>query len=46
MKKTLLTLLIVPLFALAVSCKKKGPAEEMGEKIDDAVEEVSDAVEP
>jgi hypothetical protein len=32
-------------FAL-VSCEKKGPAEKVGEKIDEAVEAVEDAVDP
>ena len=28
------------------SCKKKGPAERAGEKLDDAIENVQDAVNP
>ena len=29
-----------------VSCKKKGPAEKAGEKLDEAIEDVQDAVNP
>jgi len=39
------------LFALTlsfslVSCEKKGPAEKVGEKIDEAVEAVGEAIDP
>ena len=38
---------LLPLFAafFAYACEKKGPAEEAGEKIDDAVSETADAME-
>lgn len=29
-----------------VSCKKKGPAEKAGEKMDDAIESIQDVVNP
>ncbi|HEY8991262.1 MAG TPA: hypothetical protein VIM46_04755 [Luteolibacter sp.] len=51
----MLNVILFPLFALSlgltsVSCKKQGPAEKMGNKIDDALdqrpgEKVRDAVE-
>jgi hypothetical protein len=51
----MLNVILFPLFALSlgltsVSCKKQGPAEKMGNKIDDAMdqrpgEKVRDAVE-
>lgn len=45
--KLILGLCILPLAALAfVSCKPKGPAEKAGEKLDNAVENVKDAVDP
>ncbi len=47
MKTTiLLSLLCAPLLFFSVSCEKKGPAEDVGEKIDDAVKAVEDAVDP
>lgn len=33
------------IIALA-ACKKKGPAEKAGERMDDAIEDVKDAVNP
>ncbi|MDO8909417.1 MAG: hypothetical protein Q7W55_13080 [Pseudohongiella sp.] len=36
-------LFMISLMGLS-ACEEKGPAERMGEDIDDAVEEVSDAV--
>jgi hypothetical protein len=46
MKSTLLLpLCLAPLLA-TVSCKEKGPAEKTGESIDNAVENVKDAVDP
>lgn len=47
MKISLLTSLILfPFVASVVSCKEKGPVEKAGEHIDDAVEDVKDAVDP
>lgn len=37
---------LVPFLAFVPSCKEKGPAEETGEKIDNAVEEIKDTVDP
>ena len=37
---------LIPFLAFTASCEKKGPAEETGEKIDEAVEEVKDTVDP
>lgn len=44
MKKSLIVLSAVACFALA-GCGEKGPAEEAGEKIDNAAEQTKDAVE-
>lgn len=44
--KFFLPLICVPLLFIGVSCEKKGPAEKVGEAIDDAVKEVGDAVTP
>jgi len=35
---------LIPFIFLAASCKEKGPAEKMGESIDEAVEGMKDAV--
>lgn len=43
---TLMSLCLFPLVVAGVSCKKKGPAEKTGEKIDEAIEKVSDAIDP
>lgn len=42
----LLSLCLFPLVAAVVSCREKGPAEKVGEKMDEAVEEVKDVVDP
>ncbi len=42
----LLSLLVVPLAVLVASCKEKGPAERAGESVDEAIEDVKDAVDP
>mgnify|MGYP000184203607 CR=1 FL=1 len=42
----LMSLCLFPLVFAGVSCKEKGPAEETGEKIDEAVENVGDAINP
>lgn len=47
MKFTLLmTLCLFPFAVSLVACKPKGPAEETGEKVDNAVESLKDAVDP
>ncbi len=46
MKKTIVCLCLAPFFLLIPSCEKKGPAENAGEKIDEAIENVKDAVDP
>ncbi len=42
----LMSLCLFPFVASVVSCKKEGPAEEAGEKMDEAVEKVGDAIDP
>lgn len=42
----LLSLCLFPLFASVVSCREKGPAEKAGENVDEAIENVKDAVDP
>ncbi len=42
----LLSLCLIPFIAPLTSCERKGPAETTGEKIDNAAEEIKDAVEP
>lgn len=37
---------LVPLLGFLASCEKKGPAEKAGENIDEAIEDVKDAVDP
>lgn len=44
--KTTLTLLTLTAILTLVSCEKKGPAEKIGEKVDEAVESVEEAVDP
>jgi hypothetical protein len=41
-----MALCLFPCFVPLVSCKEKSPAERTGEKIDNAVEKVKDAVDP
>jgi hypothetical protein len=41
----LMSLCLFPLVA-SVSCKEKGPVEKAGESVDEAVENVKDAVDP
>jgi hypothetical protein len=43
---TLIALCLFPVVASVVSCKEKGPAEKAGESIDNAAENVKDAVNP
>jgi hypothetical protein len=42
----LLSVCLLPLLALAVSCREKGPAEKAGESIDKAVKDVKETVDP
>ena len=42
----LLSVCLMPVVAPLTSCEKKGPAEKMGESIDNAAEDVKDAVDP
>lgn len=44
--KTTLTLLTLTAILTLVSCEKKGPAEKIGEKVDEAVKSVEEAVDP
>lgn len=44
--KNTLTLLAIGTFLTLVSCEKKGPAEKVGEEIDEVVKSVEDAVDP
>ena len=47
MKPTLLlSLCLFTLVGSVVSCREKGPAEKAGEKMDNAVDKVKDAVDP
>ncbi|MGJ8642923.1 MAG: hypothetical protein ACSHX9_05905 [Luteolibacter sp.] len=39
-------LAVVPFLGFVTSCEKEEPAETTGEKIDEAVEEVKDTVDP
>lgn len=43
---SLIPLCLFPLVACLASCREKGPAEKVGEKMDKAVEDVQDAVDP
>ena len=42
----LLAVCSVSILAALASCKKKGPVEKAGEKMDEAIENVKDAVNP
>lgn len=42
--KVLMCSLLISMFALT-ACEQKGPAEELGEKIDDAATDVGNAIE-
>jgi hypothetical protein len=42
----LMALCLLPITASLVSCKPKGPAEKAGESVDEAIEDVKDAVNP
>lgn len=44
--KLLIPVLLLPALATLPSCKEKGPAEKVGEKVDKAAEKVKDAVDP
>lgn len=43
---SLIPLCLFPLVACLASCKEKGPAEKVGEKMDKVAEDVKDAVDP
>jgi len=45
-KILLLTLCSVSILAALASCRKKGPAEKAGEKMDEAIKNVKDTVDP
>ena len=36
----------IPFLGFVTSCEKEGPAETTGEKVDEAVENIQDAVDP
>jgi hypothetical protein len=42
----LMSVCLLPLMGTVVSCREKGPAEKAGENVDEAVEKVSDAIDP
>ncbi|MFT5471400.1 MAG: hypothetical protein ACI8UO_006534 [Verrucomicrobiales bacterium] len=45
MRHTLLLIVFATALAVTIpACQKKGPAEELGEKIDDAVEDLKESV--
>lgn len=44
--KTILNLVALTTLLTLVSCEKKGPAEKVGEEIDEVVKSVEDAVDP
>jgi hypothetical protein len=44
--RVLAMLLVVALSAPMGACRKKGPAERAGEEVDEAVEEIGDAINP
>ena len=47
MKTTLLfALCVFPLATQLTSCREKGPGEKIGEKMDNAAEDIKDAVDP
>ena len=41
-----MTVCSMSIIAAFASCKKKGPAEKTGEKMDEAIENVKDAIDP
>lgn len=43
---TIAVVSILPFLGFMTSCEKEGPAETTGEKIDEAVEEIKDTVDP
>lgn len=46
LKKLLMLCLIVALSVFIAACSEQGPAESVGEQIDEAVESVQDALDP
>ncbi|OJW21019.1 MAG: hypothetical protein BGO49_29805 [Planctomycetales bacterium 71-10] len=45
-KLAALGMLLAPMIGLGVGCESKGPAERAGEKIDQNVKDLKDAVDP
>ncbi len=45
-KLIILSLCSLSILAVATSCRKKGPAEKAGEKMDEAIENVQDSINP
>lgn len=41
-----LMVLLLPLAMVVTGCEKKGPAEQTGEKIDNAGQKIKDAIDP
>ena len=41
-----LMVLLLPLALVVTGCEKKGPAEQTGEKIDNAGQSIKDAIDP
>ncbi|MDO8289851.1 MAG: hypothetical protein Q7T44_11600 [Parvibaculum sp.] len=47
LRKSIIGLAVaLPLFGMLAACEEKGPAEELGEKIDDAGQSMKDAIDP
>ena len=47
LRKTIIGMAVLfPLAGVLAACDDKGPAEEMGEKIDDAGQSMKDAIDP
>jgi hypothetical protein len=42
----LMSLCLISLAACVVSCKKKGPAEKLGESLDQVSEDMKDVIQP
>jgi len=46
LKRAWIALAAAAVLSSAAGCKEKGPAEKAGEKVDEAVEKVGDALDP
>ena len=44
--RRLLALMVVPLALLMAGCDEPGPAEQAGEQLDEAAENIKDTIEP